>query len=677
MDNPGFHNTRREENHELGHAIQHDLQENNSTKADVATEKQDDTVYQERFGWGKFRPDYFQFFGTVQGMMVLLVICTVAENMTHGGMIGATISTIEKRYQLPSSKSGLVSTIYDVAHAVAALLLTFIVKTRRGKIQGIAAGTFLLGLGHLLYSLPHFIVGPHNYGEAVRVTCDPASNTTFTACVKEERGLSDFLFVFLFAQCLNALGGLTIYVFGSDILESTAPAGSGGFYLGILNAFKGAAGALGFIVTGQLLRVYIDFDKPGSIPPSDGSEDARWLGAWWLGFPPLAVAVVLTAPWILGLPEKISAKETETIEKGIKSVPEEREEDASKAKGLLGVLDFFKQVWVLCTNPTYMFTVLTGISVNMCITGLNTFGIKYVENQFSMTAGSASIVTGLSIVLAGILGSVMGGVIMKKYKMGVTGSLKLVSIATAFLFALPVAFLVRCPNTNMAGVTIPYGNGSMPRTPIVGVDALESPCNQVCPCPPAYNPVCGENGVEYFSPCLAGCRNVSQEQQYTSCHCHVGNQTRGERFSATSGRCSNGCTLLPLAMFLLAVFAMGIGMDNAPRVVIMLSCVKQNQRSFALGIDTSIRVLLGSVPAPLVYGALVDKACLLWDRNCDKRGACLLYDNALLSTYMAILKTVLASWSVFCACLAMFFWNRRNMEAYEVEKELEGNDEEM
>ncbi|XP_066279553.1 solute carrier organic anion transporter family member 4C1-like [Branchiostoma lanceolatum] len=596
LDYPYF-NLLQHKDRDLGDGTQQNAQENVCTKTTIGGEKQDATaVHQEKFGWGRFRPDSLQFLGTVQGMLALLVICTMAQNMTHGGMIGATISTIEKRYQLPSSKSGLLSTIYDVANASAALLVTFIVKTRQGKIQGVAAGTFLLGLGYFLYSLPHFLVGLYDYGETVSATCVPSSNSSFTTCVEEERGLSDFLFVFLFAQVLNAIGGLTIYVFGSDLLESTAPQGSGGFYLGILNAFRGAAGALGFIVTGQLLKIFIDFNKAGNIPPSDGGDDARWLGAWWLGFLPLAVAAILTAPWLLGLPGKIPAKETAATDKGIETVPEE-EEKANEAKGLQrDPENFFKQLWVLFTNPTYMFTIISGTGVNMCVTGLLTFGIKYVENQFAMSAGSASIVGGLSIVLSAMLGSVLGGLIMKKYKMGVTGSLKLVSIATASLFVLPFVFLVRCPNATMAGVTVPYGNGSMPRTPIVGTDELVSPCNQACPCPPSYNPVCGENGVEYFSPCLAGCQNVSQEDQYTSCSCHVGNHTIGETFSATSGRCSNGCTLLPLAMSLLSLFSLGIGMDNAPRLVIMLSCVKQNQRSFALGIDSVVRVLLGRCP---------------------------------------------------------------------------------
>jgi hypothetical protein len=34
----------------------------------------------------------------------------------------------------------------------------------------------------------------------------------------------------------------------------------------------------------------------------------------------------------------------------------------------------------------------------------------------------------------------------------------------------------------------------------------------------------------------------------------------------------------------------------------------------------------GNVPCPIVYGAVVDSACLVWDMACGERGACWLYD---------------------------------------------------
>ena len=38
--------------------------------------------------------------------------------------------------------------------------------------------------------------------------------------------------------------------------------------------------------------------------------------------------------------------------------------------------------------------------------------------------------------------------------------------------------------------------------------------------------------------------------------------------------------------------------------------------------------MLGSVPGPILFGYVLDKSCLLWDRHCDQTaGSCLYYDN--------------------------------------------------
>ena len=40
---------------------------------------------------------------------------------------------------------------------------------------------------------------------------------------------------------------------------------------------------------------------------------------------------------------------------------------------------------------------------------------------------------------------------------------------------------------------------------------LTSQCNAACDCDPSlYNPVCGTNGVTYYSACHAGCTEASE-----------------------------------------------------------------------------------------------------------------------------------------------------------------------
>ena len=55
--------------------------------------------------------------------------------------------------------------------------------------------------------------------------------------------------------------------------------------------------------------------------------------------------------------------------------------------------------------------------------------------------------------------------------------------------------------------------------------------------------------------------------------------------------------------------------------------VNEEERSFALGMQFVIFRLFGYIPAPILFGNLIDSTCLLWKSTCgSKGGRCLLYD---------------------------------------------------
>lgn len=55
--------------------------------------------------------------------------------------------------------------------------------------------------------------------------------------------------------------------------------------------------------------------------------------------------------------------------------------------------------------------------------------------------------------------------------------------------------------------------------------------------------------------------------------------------------------------------------------------MNEEERSFALGMQFVIFRLFGYIPAPILFGNLIDSTCLLWKSTCgSKGGRCLLYD---------------------------------------------------
>ncbi|NXF85855.1 SO1A1 protein, partial [Eubucco bourcierii] len=67
-------------------------------------------------------------------------------------------------------------------------------------------------------------------------------------------------------------------------------------------------------------------------------------------------------------------------------------------------------------------------------------------------------------------------------------------------------------------------------------------------------------------------------------------------------------------------------------------CVQPELKSLAVGLYTLIMRVLAGIPAPVYFGALIDKTCLKWgSTSCGKRGACRLYNsNAFRYVYLGV-----------------------------------------
>ena len=69
-------------------------------------------------------------------------------------------------------------------------------------------------------------------------------------------------------------------------------------------------------------------------------------------------------------------------------------------------------------------------------------------------------------------------------------------------------------------------------------------------------------------------------------------------------------------------------------------CVEDEQRHLSLGVASFISRVLGTIPGPLITGALFDSACLLRNeqqQQCGLLGNCLVYDNFALSVRIVAL----------------------------------------
>ena len=79
-------------------------------------------------------------------------------------------------------------------------------------------------------------------------------------------------------------------------------------------------------------------------------------------------------------------------------------------------------------------------------------------------------------------------------------------------------------------------------------------------------------------------------------------------------------------------------LPDVPAIGVTLRCVPDEQRSFAVALQWIIVRCLGFIPGPIIFGAVIDKACLFWKESCDdETGACYYYDNENMSNYVLAL----------------------------------------
>ena len=100
------------------------------------------------------------------------------------------------------------------------------------------------------------------------------------------------------------------------------------------------------------------------------------------------------------------------------------------------------------------------------------------------------------------------------------------------------------------------------------------------------------------------------------------------------------------------------------KVTLFLICrvVSDEQRSLALGVQSAIFRLVGTIPGPLVFGALFDSSCLLWQDECGCRGNCWIYDNDGLSRNALSLALPGVVVSAVCFFMSWLLYPKSNLK---------------
>ncbi|CAK6979171.1 solute carrier organic anion transporter family member 2B1 [Scomber scombrus] len=590
-------------------------------------------------------------FNSIKFFVLCHSLLQLAQLLVSGYM-KSSISTIERRYGLSSQKSGLLASFNEVGNTVLIVFVSFL-GSRVHRPRFIGCGALLACLASLLMALPHFLGGQYEYTDRIISSsdnssglCQSESSSTGQSCSQQESPGSQNVYpLLLMGQLLLGIGAVPIQPFGISYIDDYASRKNSPLYLGILLAATSIGPALGFITGACLQRFYVDFN----ILPKDEIEldhkDLRWVGAWWLGFLVASCLLFLTAlPYLFfprDMPKEDAADEVE-------AKPDcKQQTDASEQLSLLQFLKSFPRIALrTLRSPIYLLVVLAQVNLAALLSGLATFMAKFIERQFSQSISFSTMMIGAVSIPLAVLGTVLGGALMRRLNLSVNGASKLCTIAIllCMMSALPLLF-IGCPTQKVAGVFPPGFNVS---------------CSTACRCSKeAFNPVCGSDGVEFRSPCHAGCIGMETDANnkivnFTECRC-VG----GFGF-ASPGTCGSGCShlLLPF-MIMLGLTSFIASFSQTPSYMMILRTVPTEDKSFAVGVQYMMFRVLAFMPGPVLYGSVIDGTCLTWGKKCGKNTSCLYYNLDRFRQRFLGLQVVFVCGGLLCFLLTILFLYRR------------------
>ncbi|XP_067671866.1 solute carrier organic anion transporter family member 3A1-like [Haliotis asinina] len=510
------------------------------------------------------------------------------------------ITALEKQFGLSSTKSGLLLSCNEIGYLSAIFFFShfggkrFIPRVLSGAMTLYSIASLMCGMLHFMdpVSLPTLEDLASNYSSSQTARLCKDSVQEHDRCPSMEGQETDngrwVYSVLAVLMVLLGVGKSPRFSLGFPYLDNNSrDKQQSSLLAGIIMTvtFFGPAIALNLGAVFSAMPVDLSDTRMDPLHP-------QWIGAWWIGYLVFGCVSLLFAVLLGSFPKHIKKRTKRPMKTESHTLKEE-------------LSDLPISMVRICRNPVVACLLLANCSVIFFVGGNMAFAPKYFENQFMVQASQANFIAGLEEFLWATVGILLGGILTSKLKLTNRGCMKLtmmVALFTSSFFSLTLIF--GCPNASIKGMGDSRHN--MTSTTDCGCDTDE------------FMPLCGADGETYISPCMAGC--LSQNgTTYTGCSEIPGGE-------GTAGKCPTDCPYLYPYITVDLIAGMAGSVSLIPVLMTMLKMVEPRDKPMVVALTSFLNGLLGFLPAPVVYGKVIDSCCIQWHTECGHVGACVLYD---------------------------------------------------
>ncbi|XP_064109422.1 solute carrier organic anion transporter family member 74D-like isoform X1 [Macrobrachium nipponense] len=606
------------------------------------------------FGIGRWRSAGLQKLARPETYLAAFSLAAFAQGIFFTYSTG-TLTTVERRFKLPSSVSGFISTGNDVLQVFLSLPLAFVAGYGH-RPRWLSGGIFLSTIGSFIIMSPHIIFGAGDYsslamGHADLVNSSSNINKEWEYCNKADEtegdcaegrtavGTEQYLVAALqfLGQVMSGIANVCFYVVGFSYLDEAVSKDKVPLYFAVSGCMRIFGPVVGTALASYTVSLWVD----PTVEPFIKKNHPQWVGAWWLGYPIIMAAMLISTIPMMMMPRQLPGARERTRVRLRAAARQGKEAFASYRESLrpLGKVqykDMFSGLARLSKNKIFVLITTNQTVFWFGIVGYYMFHLKYMENQFKISASESNRV----VALAGIIASLIGW-------LGMGSLLTFVKPSSKTILWVTMTISLLCMASYAAQMSI-----TCERDHIVGLEAVlesegaekdfysekdepgVSTCMANCGCSSKYSPVCANDTHLFFSACHAGCTKqltINGSLAYEGCMCTKlltpkNTEVDGKvPLEVSSGVCSTSCNSFLYYICFKILTSMLVSSNRAIANILIFRSLNERDKDLALGV-LNVILSVAFTLVPIMIGTLIDYSCILWQRTCGRRGYCYLYN---------------------------------------------------